>query len=81
MKIVYAIGSNVVPMILAVSCFNSNDLKTPKRNRDYFEGVSFKLTSSWPPARERGVARCGPDAASAGLPGEFREARFYAQAL
>ena len=45
-----------------------------------FEGVSFKLTSSWPPARGRGVASCGPDATSAGSGGEFREARFYAQA-
>ena len=51
-----------------------------------FEGVYFKLTSSWPPARERGVASCSPDAASAGsggsggLAGEFREAIFYAQA-
>ena len=33
-------------------------------NHKSFEGVSFKLTSSWPPARERGVASCSPDAAS-----------------
>ena len=48
-----------------------------------FEGVSFKLTSSWPPARGRGVASCGPDATSGGSggsAGEFREAIFYAQA-
>ena len=34
-----------------------------------FEGVSFKLTSSWPPAREKGVASCSPDAASGGSGG------------
>ena len=51
--------------------------------RFLFEGVSFKLTSSWPPARGKGVASCGPDATSAGSAGsagEFQEARFYAQA-
>ena len=48
-----------------------------------FEGVSFKLTSSWPPARGRGVASCGPDATSGGSggsAGDFREAIFYTQA-
>ena len=48
-----------------------------------FNSLSFKLTSSWPPARGRGVANCGPYATSAGSgrsAGEFREAIFYVQA-
>ena len=61
--------------------------KVPMRiDHILFEGVSFKLTSSWPPAQGRGVASCSPDAASAGSAGsggsagEFLEAIFYAQA-
>ena len=45
-----------------------------------FEGVSFELTSSWPPARGREVASCRPHATLCGSAGECWEAIFYAPA-